>query len=80
MERARNGGTHMAKYTLYVDHSKESGGLEKELDDRGVSFVRVHHESGGKVLPALTGPEGVYEGTANIKLYFLDRRFVHSRA
>lgn len=64
----------MAEYFLYVNGSKACNDIELQLKEHGVSFVRVPYETCGSVLPALTGPAGVFEGTANIQLYFLDRK------
>jgi len=58
----------MINYYLYVDRSKESEQVEERLRGLGVTFVRVR-ESGG-VLPRLAGPEGVFQGTADIMTYF----------
>ncbi len=64
----------MADYYLYVDVSRESEAIERELKEKGFQFIKVHREPGGRILPSLTGPQGVFEGSANIKLYFIDRK------
>ena len=68
----------MPDYLLYVDVSKESQEIEKELTRSGIEFMRVKSEPGGRILPYLFGPEGVFEGTADIRLYFLARKFRHA--
>lgn len=70
----------MSEYFLYVDQSRESEQVEQELEQKGIRFIRVLREPGGRILPTLACPEGVFEGTANIKLYFLARRRGHVRA
>ena len=70
----------MTEYYLFVDVSHESEVIERELMEKGLQFIKVHKEPGGRILPSLTGPQGVFEGSANIKLYFIDRNLRHARA
>ena len=64
----------MTGYYLHVNESKVCRDIEIQLQQRGVNFIRIQHEPCGEVLPALVGPDGVFEGTANIQLYFLFRK------
>ena len=64
----------MPEYRLCVDESTECQEIERALEANGVDFVRCYRESGGTILPSLSGPQGVYDGSVNIKFYFLDRR------
>ena len=68
----------MPEYTLYVDGSTECQDIEKQLEVSGLQFISIQRESGGRMVPVLIGPAGVFEGTANIKLYFLARRASHT--
>ena len=58
-------------YYLFMDESLESKEVAKRLQMLGISFVRVPERGG--VLPRLTGPEGVFRGTASILTYFTTR-------
>ena len=58
-------------YYLFMDGSSSSKEVEKRLRDVGIDFIRVRERGG--VLPRLTGPEGVFQGTANILSYFTNR-------
>ena len=55
-------------YYLFIDESLASREVEKRLRDVGLTFIRVQERGG--LLPRLTGPEGVFQGTANILAYF----------
>ena len=67
----------MEDYFLYVNGSKECNYIELKLKEHGVTFIRVPSEPCGSIMPALSGPAGIFEGTANIQVYFLDR---HAKA
>ena len=58
-------------YYLFMDGSSSSKEVEKRLRDVGISFIRVQERGG--VLPRLTGPEGVFQGTTSILSYFTIR-------
>jgi len=58
-------------YYLYLDESLESKEVEKRLRSLGIPFIRVPERGG--VLPKLTGPEGVFQGTSSILTYFTTR-------
>lgn len=58
-------------YYLFMDESQESKEVEKRLQNFGITFIRVQERGG--VLPRLTGPEGVFQGTASILTYFTTR-------
>ena len=58
-------------YYLFMDESLESKEVEKRLRTLGITFVRVPERGG--VLPKLTGPEGVFQGTDSILTYFTAR-------
>jgi hypothetical protein len=57
-----------ANYYLFMDESRESKEVERRLRNLGITFIRVPERGG--ILPRLTGPEGVFQGTANILTYF----------
>ena len=69
----------MAKYTLYIDGSGSSEVIEKELVSHGVVFFSIAEGAGGRVLPALAGPEGIFEGSTNIRTYFIERIWPYLR-
>jgi len=58
-------------YYLFMDGSSSSKEVEKRLRDVGIDFIRVQERGG--VLPRLTGPEGVFQGTTSILSYFTTR-------
>ena len=58
-------------YYLFMDGSSSSKEVEKRLRDLGIAFIRVQERGG--VLPRLTGPEGVFQGTTSILSYFTTR-------
>ena len=61
----------MGKYILFVDNSSSSKDVERELEVRGINFLRIEEDGLGRVLPTISGPKGIFEGTANIHTYFL---------
>lgn len=60
-----------SNYYLFIDESKSCEEVEKRLRNVGLSFIRVQ-ECGG-ILPRLSGPEGVFNGTSSILSYFTSR-------
>ena len=58
-------------YYWFMDGSTSSKEVEKRLQDIGIDFIRVQERGG--VLPRLTGPEGVFQGTLSILSYFTAR-------
>lgn len=60
-------------YYLFTDESSSSKAVEKQLRDIGISFIRVQDRGG--ILPRLTGPEGVFQGTVSILSYFTTRSY-----
>ena len=69
----------MAEYTLYIDGSGSSEAIKDELVSQGVNFFSISAGAGGRVLPALAGPEGIFEGSTNIRTYFIERIWPYSR-
>ena len=68
----------MEDCVLYVDGSSDSRRIEGEFERRGIAFLRLEHEPGGRLLPSLTCSTGIYEGVGEIELYFLRPNLVRA--
>ena len=55
-------------YYLFLDESQSCKEVERRLRNVGIPFITVRERGG--VLPRLTGPEGVFHGSASILTYF----------
>jgi len=63
----------MPQYILYIDGSQENVTIQNELERCGIDMLVVQEPPDGTIFPKLSGPQGVFQGIANISTYFLRR-------